>query len=84
VGSIPGLAWWFKDQVLLWLWCRPAAAALIQPLAQELPHAAVWTFERKKKRKLISAVQQSESAMHIYISTLLQILFPSRLLQNIE
>ena len=28
---------------LLWLWCRPAAVALIQPLARELPHA--------KKRK---------------------------------
>ena len=28
------------DPVLLWLWCRPAAIALIQPLAWELPHAA--------------------------------------------
>ena len=25
---------------LLWLWCRPEAAAPIQPLAQELPYAA--------------------------------------------
>jgi len=25
--------------VLLWLWCRLAAAALIQSLAQELPYA---------------------------------------------
>ena len=27
------------DLALLWLWCRPAAAALIQPLAWELPCA---------------------------------------------
>ena len=36
-GSIPGLAQWVKDLVLLWLWCRPAAVALIQPLAWEPP-----------------------------------------------
>ena len=51
-GSIPDLAQWVKDPaavncgigrrhgsdpILLWLWCRLAAAALIRPLAQELP-----------------------------------------------
>ena len=30
------------DPALLWLWCRPAAAALIQPLAWEAPYAMVW------------------------------------------
>ena len=35
---IPGLAQWVKDLALLWLWYRPAAVALIQPLAQELPY----------------------------------------------
>ena len=34
-GSIPGLAQWVKDLALLWLWCRPVATALIQPLAGE-------------------------------------------------
>ena len=37
-GSIPGLAQWVKDPVLLWLWYR--LMALIQPLAWELPYAA--------------------------------------------
>ena len=27
VGWIPGLAQWDKDPMLLWLWCRPTAAA---------------------------------------------------------
>ena len=36
---IPGFTQWVKDLALLWLWCRPAAAALIQLLAWELPHA---------------------------------------------
>ena len=30
VGLIPGLAQSVKDPALLWLWCRSAAAALIQ------------------------------------------------------
>ena len=37
--SIPGLTQWVKDLALLWLWCRLAATALIQPLAWEHSHA---------------------------------------------
>ena len=33
---------------------------------------------------LVSAVQQSDSVIHIHVSILFQILFPFRLLQNIE
>ena len=33
---------------------------------------------------LVSTIQQSESIIHIHISTLFQILFPNRLLQSIE
>ena len=40
-----------SDQVLLWLWQRPAAAALIQPLAWKLPYAASVALIKKKKKK---------------------------------
>ena len=39
VGSIPGLTQWMKDEVLLWLCCRPAVRAPIRPLAWEFPCA---------------------------------------------
>ena len=54
-GSVPGLAQWVKgsgiavscgvgcrrssDPLLLWLWRRPAATALMRPLAWEPPYA---------------------------------------------
>ena len=37
------------DPVLLWLWRRLAAAALIQPLAWELPCAVGAALKRRKK-----------------------------------
>ena len=65
VGLIPGLPQWVKDPVLLvsygvghrhtsdptlvWLWHRPAAAAPIGPLAQELPYAAGAALKKSKK-----------------------------------
>ena len=51
VGLIPGLAQWVKDLALLWLWCRPAAAALIQPPVWEPPYAAGVALKRKRKKK---------------------------------
>ena len=66
-GSLPGLAQWVRgsgvavscgighkdgsDPMLLWLWCRPAAVALIQPLAWEPPHAVGVALKRKKDEK---------------------------------
>ena len=40
-----------SDLVLLWLWCRPAATALIQPLAWEPPYAVGAALKKKKKKK---------------------------------
>ena len=39
------------DPVLLWLWCRVAAIAPIQPLAWEPPYAAGAALEKDKKKK---------------------------------
>ena len=36
------------DSALLWLWSRPAAVALIPPLAWELPYAMGVTLKRQK------------------------------------
>ena len=49
--SIIGFSQWVKDPVLLWLWCRPAAAAPIGPLAWELPCALGAALKRQKKKK---------------------------------
>ena len=38
---------------LLWLWCRPAAVALIQPLAWEPPYAAGAALEKAKRQIII-------------------------------
>ena len=45
--SIPGLAQWVKDFVLLW----PAAATLIRPLAWEPPYAVGKALKRTKRQK---------------------------------
>ena len=39
------------DPALLWLWCRPAATVLIQPLACELPYATSAALEKQKQNK---------------------------------
>ena len=47
-GSILGLTQWAKDVVLLWLWCRLVATALIQCLAWEPPEATGAALKRQK------------------------------------
>ena len=46
------------DPTLLWLWCRPAAVALIRPLAWELPYAAGAALKRKKKKVKFTLLRQ--------------------------
>ena len=42
---------WSSDMMLLWLWCRPAAAALIQPLACECPYGVDVGPNKEKKKQ---------------------------------
>ena len=44
------------DLALLWLYCRPAAVALIQPLAWELPYALGVALKRKEKETSIQTL----------------------------
>ena len=40
-----------SDPVLLWIWCRLAATALIRPLAWEFPCAVSAAVEKTKRQK---------------------------------
>ena len=40
-----------SDPVLQWLWCRPAAVALIKPLAWEPPYAVGVALKKSKAKK---------------------------------
>ena len=41
-----------SDPVLLWLWCRLVATALIKPQAWELPCAKGAALEKAKRQKI--------------------------------
>ena len=53
------------DPVLLWLWHRPAAAAPILPLVQELPYA-IGAAEKKKKRNLFFGVPYWHNGLRLW------------------
>ena len=71
MGSTPGLTEWVKDlalprtvgvgrglsldPALLWLWRRPAATALVGPLAWEPPYAGEALKKRKRKKLYFSS-----------------------------
>ena len=40
-----------SDLALVWLWCRPAATALIRSLAWEPPYAAGAAIKKDQKKK---------------------------------
>ena len=50
-GSIPGLAQWVKDLLLLCLWRRPVAVALIRPLGWEPLFATGVALEKNRKKR---------------------------------
>ena len=48
IGIGHRLQLWLGSPVLPWLWCRPAAVAPVQQLAQELPYAMGAAVKRKE------------------------------------
>ena len=56
------------DPMLLWFWCRPAAADLIRPLAWELPNAVGAALTIKKKFFLILSSAVYEMIIWFYPS----------------
>ena len=59
------------DLTLLWLWCRPAVTAQIQPLAWDPPYATGVAQEmakkKKKKDKKIKCLSAHLHAIHTYV-----------------
>ena len=53
-------------QWLLWLRFRPAASALIQPLAQELPYATGAVLKGKKKKKYLWFIETKIISYTLY------------------
>ena len=51
------------DPLLLWLWRRLAAAALIPPLAWKLPNGAGIAVKRKKEKKDIMGALDSDGSI---------------------
>ena len=60
--------------MLLWLWCRLAAVALIQPLAWEIPYAVGVALKRKKKN---ACLRKLSSFTSIEPKVLKEVTFPS-------
>ena len=53
-----------SDPALLWLWCRPAAIALIRPIVWEPPYAASAVLKRKKKVIKNKVYKKNQSPFH--------------------
>ena len=55
-----------SDPALLWLWCRPAATAPIQPLAWEPPYASDVALEKTKKKKKRKKKEREFNKIHVF------------------
>ena len=69
-----------SDPKLLWLWCRPAAAAPIRPLAWELPYAMGRALKKKKKKdtQKIKSIQKYTETFLIVLELELRLNTPDR------
>ena len=59
-----------SDPALLWLWCRPAAAAPIRPLAWEPPYAAGAALKiQKDKKNPKKSPSETRYKVFLYLNT---------------
>ena len=65
-----------SDLALLWLWCRLAATALIQPLAWEPPNAMGVALKRPKTKKKFTSCSLKVEINKDEIRCICSILFP--------
>ena len=63
--------------MLLWLWCRPAAVAPIQPLAWELLYVVSVALKRQKEGK-----QKKRKKQLIFVLTLNSAIFLNSLISQ--
>ena len=56
-----------SDPAWLWLWCRMAAVASIQPLAREPPYAAGVALKSEKPQKTQKKKKKKEQAEREFI-----------------
>ena len=54
-----------SDLALLWLWDRPAAAALIRLLAWELSYAAGVALKSKKKKHIVHLLSSIQTPVSV-------------------
>ena len=62
-----------SDLALLWLWCRPAATALIEPLAWEHPYAKSVALKRQKQK--IKTNNQTNATCQTVFKMVVQIFY---------
>ena len=55
-----------SDLVLLWLWCRPATIAPIQPPPWESPYTVGVALKRQKKKKKLELLFVIYHRVHFY------------------
>ena len=57
-----------SDLVLLWLWRKPPATALIRLLVEEPPHATGTTLKRKKTKNKHKRLEMADEEIRRYLS----------------
>ena len=59
-----------SDLALLWLWQRPAAIAVIQPLAWEPPNAESVALKRQKQKAKKKNEKEMYHGYHLYVESI--------------